>query len=497
VSARPHPVALPSPPHGAAWPTALRSARVALSERLRRRLAAACEEVLEDPEALGEAGRDWWPLGIGWAVEGKVPALPAAVVRPRTTEEVAAVLAACHDERVPVTPAAGRSGVCGGAVPVAGGVVVDLTAMAGITDLDDASLVAECLPGTFGPDLEAALRREGLTLGHWPQSMALSTVGGWVACRSAGQYSTRFGKIEDLVQGLQVVLADGTVVDAGHDAPRAAVGPDLVQLFVGSEGTLGVVTRARLRVRPVPPVERRLALGFPSFEAGLEACRRTLRRGGTPAVLRLYDEIESARHFAVEDRAVLVALDEAEEPLVAFALGTLEAEAEALGGERLDEGIVGRWMEARNDVSALGPLWQAGIVVDTVEIAARWSRLADATNRCLEALRRLPDTIVASVHQSHAYLDGACAYLTFAGRPDGGFAAYYDAAWDAVMAAALDAGAAISHHHGIGLNRARFVGRALGTGTKVLEALKEALDPRGILNPGKLGLRSPFGEVRW
>ncbi|MST33515.1 FAD-binding protein, partial [Acidimicrobiaceae bacterium USS-CC1] len=179
---------------------------------------------------------------------------------------VAAVLAACDEAQVPVTPAAGRSGVCGGAIPVFGGVGLDLTGLAGIRSVDDTSLLVEVAAGTWGDDLEAALAADhGLTVGHWPQSMAISTVGGWVACRGAGQYSTRYGKIEDIVAGLEVVLADGRVVRTGGRAPRSATGPDLTQVFVGSEGTLGVVTAVRLRAHPTPPADGRRGWAWPDF----------------------------------------------------------------------------------------------------------------------------------------------------------------------------------------------------------------------------------------
>ena len=158
---------------------------------------------------------------------------------------------------------------------------------------------------------------DGYTLGHWPQSMDLSTVGGWLACRGAGQYSTRYGKIEDMVIGLEVVLADGRIVHTEGHGPRAATGPNLTQLFVGSEGTLGVITEARLRIHPLPPAQERRAFGFTTFAAGLEACRRILRRGATPAVLRLYDQTESARNFEQPDTNVLVVLDEADPAILA------------------------------------------------------------------------------------------------------------------------------------------------------------------------------------
>ena len=154
---------------------------------------------------------------------------------------------------MPLTAAGGRSGVCGSSVPLFGGVVLDLTAMSGIVGVDDTSLVVDVLPGTFGDLFEAQLQADhGLTVGHWPQSMTLATVGGWLACRGAGQYSTRYGKIEDIVVGLDVVLADGSLIHTGGQ-PRQAVGPDLTQLFVGSEGTLGIIVGARLKAHPRPP----------------------------------------------------------------------------------------------------------------------------------------------------------------------------------------------------------------------------------------------------
>jgi alkyldihydroxyacetonephosphate synthase len=169
--------------------------------------------------------------------------------------------------------------------------------------------------------------------------------------------------------------------------------------------------------------------------------------------------------------------------------------------------IVERWVAHKNDVSALAPLYRAGVVVDTIEVAARWSTLPALYDACVSALAGLEGTVAASAHQSHAYVDGACLYFTFAGRmpdPPAGDAAadawaehYYTSAWRLVMDAVHAHGAAISHHHGIGLNRARFMADALGAAFEVLVGLKDTLDPRGILNPGKLGLPSPFGEVLW
>ncbi len=293
------------------------AAETATDREFLSRLADACEDVSVADQVRVDAGRDWWPLSAVWAVDGTAPALPAAVARPVDASGVAVVLETCHRAGVPVTPFAGASGVCGGSIPIFGGVSLDLTRLNGILEVDDASLLVDVKAGTFGQPFEDTLRSEhSLTLGHWPQSMALSTVGGWIACRSAGQYSTRYGKVEDMVVGLEVALADGRLIRTGGTAPRAATGPDLTQLFVGSEGTLGVITAARLRAHPMPPAERQAAYGFQEFELGLDVCRRILRRGATPAVLRLYDHSESARNFEVETKAALIVIDEGDPALI-------------------------------------------------------------------------------------------------------------------------------------------------------------------------------------
>jgi len=483
------PIALPDP---AAATSRLEATAVPVPDDLLDRLRAVTA-VTTDPAATAEASRDWWPQAMIWATEGQVAARAAAVAAPATAEEVAEVLALCNEARVPVTAAGGRSGVCGASVPVHGGVVLDLCGLAGVRDVDATSLVVDVAAGTFGDHLEHELRREhGLTLGHWPQSVSLSTVGGWLACRSAGQLSTRYGKIEDLVLGLDVVLADGRRITTGG-APRAAVGPDLTQLFVGSEGTLGVITGARLRLHPAPRHERRAAYGFASFEDGLDAMRRIVQRGATPAVLRLYDATEADRTYHTGDRALLLVLDEGDIGLVD---ATMEVVAEVgADGHPEDEAHVAHWLEHRNDVAALEALIGRGYVVDTMEVAGRWRDLPGIYAATIAALRGVEGTIAASAHQSHSYLDGGCLYFTFAGKvaPEERDR-YYRAAWDAGTAAVLRAGGALSHHHGVGLNRSRFVAEALGPAFDVLAAAKAALDPNGILNPGKLGLPSPFGD---
>jgi alkyldihydroxyacetonephosphate synthase len=466
-------------------------------------LASICDvvEVGDDDgdRQVAEASRDWWPLSLHWSLAGQVPRLAEVIVRPTSTEEVVGVVQVCNNARLPLTVTGGRSGVCGAAAPVFGGVVLDATALTGIVDVDAESGVVEVLPGTFGPDLEAQLSHDhGISVGHFPQSFDLATVGGWVASRGAGQYSTRYGKIEDMVVGLEAVLADGTVIRTGG-APAAAVGPDLTQLLVGSEGTLAVITRVWLRTHPVPTHERRAAYAFASFHDGAEACRRILQAGATPAVLRLYDAAESKRGQGGDGRqCMLLVLDEGHVELVDATMSIVEHCCTALGATEQDRALVDAWMSHRNDTSALQDLTRKGFVVDTMEVAAPWSRVGALFDEVRATMMAVPYARAATCHLSHSYPDGACLYFTFAATPPTEqIESTYVAMWDAGQRAALDAGGNLSHHHGVGLNRGRFMAEALGSAHDTLIAIKSALDPNGILNPGKLGLPTPFGEVAW
>jgi alkyldihydroxyacetonephosphate synthase len=489
--------AAPTPPivlsgDAAAVTARLEQLAVEVPEAVLAQLRSACASVTTDAATNAESSRDWWPLAMTWALDNQVAGLAAAVARPSDPDQVPAILRICNDAHIPVTAAAGRSGVCGSSVPLYGGVVLDLCDLDGIVSVDDTSLTADVRAGMFGDHFEHQLRTAyGLTCGHWPQSVTLSTVGGWLACRGAGQLSTRYGKIEDMVIGLDVVLADGTTVHTGGNA-RQSSGPDLNQLFVGSEGTLGIITGARLRLHPAPAHERRAAYGFESFEHGLEVCRRILRRGATPAVLRLYDAVEANRSYQTGELAVLLVLDEGQPALVDTTLELVEEECEE--GLPLDVELVERWMHHRNDVSQLEQLIGGGLVVDTMEVTGPWAALPDIYAAGVAAIKAVPGTLAASAHQSHAYPDGACLYFTFAGKPDPSDKdAFYRAAWDAGTRAVLERGGSLSHHHGVGINRARFMTEALGAAHGVLAGVKAALDPNGILNPGKLGFDSPFG----
>lgn len=444
-----------------------------------------------DAQSTAEHGRDWWPLAMHWALQGKTPRRAGAVCTPTNSAQVAAIVAVCNAHDLPLTVAGGRSGVCGSSVPLYGGVVLDVTAMQGIVSVDTVSGIVEVLPGTFGPDFENELQSKyQLTVGHFPQSFDISTVGGWVACRGAGQYSTRYGKIEDMVVGLEIVLANGDIVRTGG-APAAAIGPDLTSLFVGSEGTLGVITKVWLRAHPVAQFQARAAYVFPSFADGMHACRDSVRNGATPAVLRLYDEIESKRSHGLDGtQCTLLVLDEGDERLVKATLDIVRECAISNRGRVGDVELVEKWLHHRNDTSGLQALTRKGYIVDTMEVSAPWSKLESIFNDVRTAFMSAVGARSASCHLSHSYLDGACLYFTFAGDKTDAVEDNYIAMWNAGQRAAIACGASVSHHHGIGINRARFMQESLGNAMQLLQGLKDTLDPKDLLNPGKIGLTS-------
>jgi alkyldihydroxyacetonephosphate synthase len=430
-----------------------------------------------------------------------VPGRPVALVRAAGTDDVRATLQVASAHRVPVVPRGAGTGLSGGSAAIDGCITLSTERMRSI-EIDAAAMVAVVQPGLMNAEVKNAARAHGLWYPPDPSSFEICSIGGNLATNAGGICCVKYGVTTDYVLGIEVVLADGTVVRLGGRTVKDVAGYDLKRLFVGSEGTLGVITEARLRIHPLPKAQERRAFGFTTFLAGLEACRRILRRGATPAVLRLYDQTESARNFEQPDTNLLIVLDEADPDIVAGTLAVVDDECSSeAGAHPLDDDLVQRWLEHRNDVSALAPLWRGGIVVDTVEVSGPWAALPGLFEDVVGALTAIDGTLAASAHQSHAYTDGACLYFTFAGRgPDGDAEwreRYYRDAWDAVTDATLAHHAAISHHHGIGLNRSRFLPRALGSGFDVLRGLKTTFDPHGILNPGKFGLSSPFGPAPW
>jgi len=460
----------------------------AIGDLLARDLGA--DRVAEDDATLAAHRTDYWILAQLRARQGRLAGGPACVVRPRSPAEVATAVRAAQQHGVAVVPYGGGSGVVGGATPPVGALVIDLTALDRILELNETALYARVQAGKLGGVYEAEVQARGYTSGHYPQSIERATVGGYVATRAAGQFSTKYGNIEDLCLGLEVVLASGETVCL-RVVPRAAAGPSLRELFLGSEGTLGIVTEVTLRLFPLPEQRTLASFAFPTVHAALDCVRRVLRAGWRPAVMRAYDGLETQRHFtawAPAESAMLVVVSEGPAALVAAEVAACAREATAGGGKPIGPDPVAHWLEVRNHVPSWEFFLDREMLADTIEVAATWDRIGTLYDTVVAALAGAPGVVVASGHSSHAYPQGTNIYFTFVLKPADFAKAETDylEAWARALRATLAAGGTISHHHGIGRLRAPWLAEELGSGYALLRDLKRALDPTGLMNPGAL-----------
>jgi alkyldihydroxyacetonephosphate synthase len=448
------------------------------------------------PGELTSRSRDAWPLAMLREARGERLPRPMAVVFPRTTEDVETTLAWAAETGTAVVPRGAGSGVCGGAQAVWRGVVLDLSLMNRVLSIDEPSLAVQVEAGIRGDRLEAALGDRGLTLGHYPQSLAISSLGGWIAAGSAGQASAGFGVIEDMVLGLVVVLAGGEALHL-RPTPRSVAGPDLRRLLVGSDGTLGVITEATLSVARAPGGYRWSAHRPGGMPQGIELAREMVQRDLRPLVLRLYDEADAAMTFGAvghEEGPALV-LGFAERPDSETTLASVRETAEAFDAAPLPDTYGEHWWSHRNDgldlhrrIMGEERMLGAGMVVDTMEVAGLWSRVPDLYAAVRDALAEHAARPVAG-HLSHPYRSGASLFFTFFlhGDDDQAVERRYLSTWQEAARACHQTGGTISHHHGVGLLKTPFLEAELGpTGVSALRSVKRALDPRGILNPGKL-----------
>lgn len=446
---------------------------------------------------------------------------PDAVAFPSCEEAVSRLLGIAGSEGIAVVPFGGGTSVVGGVEAPAGErpvLCVDLRRMNRLVRVDAHGLAATAEAGILGPALEAGLGAHGLTLGHFPQSFEFSTLGGWIASRSAGYASTGYGKIEAMVVALRVVTPRGII--ATRVAPASASGPDLDQLFAGSEGALGIIAQATLRVHPTPEVRDYRAWIFRRFEEGAGAVRAMMREGPIPTTVRLSDGPETEAHMAMRERSPgrLAQAREWAEARAARALGMaaggmclciLGVEGSAAGVAHawrglgkvlrrhgavpLGSGPARAWYRERFEIPYLRDvLLDAGIMVDTLETAAPWDRLlslrasiGDTLRDCLTSQGTPP---LVLCHLSHAYPTGASLYFTFLARQAPGREMEQ---WRNAKSAATDAivlgGGTLSHHHGIGTVHQAWMREEHGEdGMQTLRAIKTALDPDGIMNPGKL-----------
>jgi alkyldihydroxyacetonephosphate synthase len=451
--------------------------------------------------ALGRSTPDLLALRAG----APVPA-PDLVLTPDSHEQVLAVLQRCSSRRVAVVPFGGGTSVVRGlsfdSETFAGVVALDLRRLSGLHELDEESRLATLGPGLRGPEAEELLGQRGYTLGHFPQSFEYATLGGFAATRSSGQASAGYGRFDDLVMALRVASPVGTL-ELGR-APRSAAGPDLRQLLLGSEGSLGVITSLTLSVRPAPTVRVYEGWRFESFSDGARALRALAQDGPRPTVLRLSDEAETALNLARPGQLggdvgggalAIVGFEGAEEAVRALHAETTRALAHH--GAAPVPGAGASWSAGRYRAPYLrDALLDAGVLVETLETACFWSSLhavhAGVSAAIRDALTAQGTPPVILAHISHVYPAGASLYFTVvaAQLPEP------IAQWRAAKAAAGDAiaslGATITHHHGVGADHLPWYQREIGElGVEALRAVKRTLDPAGILNPGVLIATTP------
>jgi alkyldihydroxyacetonephosphate synthase len=432
---------------------------------------------------------DAWPVAVKWRQQRKRPIRPAAVVRPTTADLVSRLVRWANERGVAITPWGLGSSVTGAPLPLHGGVALDMTSMSKVLFLDPIDLLVGVQAGKLGLELENEMQAHGFTLGHSPQSLDRSTIGGWVATRGTGQFSSRYGSIEDLVVALSVVLPTGELVETPL-VPRAAMGPDLRHLFIGAEGTTGVIVDVTLKIFPQPELRLLEALRFDGLEAGIGAMRHITRAGLRPFLLRFYDPQEA--HYAMVDPefdgcAMFVGVEGLTRAASAEFDAILEI-CERQGGRRLGPAAVEAWMDRRFDFSGVeNVLLAPGGLAETIEISDFWDQIVDTYTAMKTALAPYAREVLG--HFSHVYPQGTSLYVILLGQvaDDAAAEELLPRIWEVAMRTALQRGAAISHHHGIGLVRLPYLEEALGTGFPLLQRVLSSLDPNGVMNPGKLG----------
>ncbi len=442
---------------------------------------------------------------------GNVPDPPDAVVSPRSHDEVVKIISFCSEEKIPVVPCGGQSSVTGALRAPQGGIALDLTKhLNRVIETNKINKTVTVMAGMFGPALEEELNRQGYTCGHFPQSFEYSTVGGWISARGAGQASTGYGKIEDMVVALKAVTPAGVIET--RDFPRTAQGWDIFRLFAGAEGTLGVITEVTLHIFNYAPQNTIMAgFVFRSFEQAVETMRRMIQSEyGRPHLFRISDPEETDIAFRTSgfdnsfadrvlrglgfrkgSRCLMFVTVEGERDYTRFVMGKIKRSARAGRGMYIGAGPVRKWLAQRYSSAYLrDPLMDLGIMSDTLETAVTWENLLKVWSAAHDYVRHRPKAFLM-IHISHVYENGANLYFTFLTPMEKGneredFTRFHSGLVDTI----IENGGSISHHHGVGRVLAPWMESQLGRNAmQLMAAVKRHLDPNNIMNPGgTLGL---------
>ena len=461
--------------------------------------------------ARGQSLPDWIAMRYG-----TVRRFPDGAAYPNSVEELKELLSFAYSNGIPLIPYGGGTSVVGHInppneeIPV---LTLDMCRMNQLIDLDEVSRLATIQAGAKGPHIENQLKAHGYMLGHFPQSFELSTLGGWIATRSSGQQSYYYGRIEDLFAGGHIETPQG----ASHlpPLPASAAGPDLRQIILGSEGRLGIITQAAVRVRPLPEKEAFFGVFFGTWEDGVTAMRMTAQENLPVSMLRLSDPQETQTTLILSGKDELVRWADRGLNFLNYREGRClsiygitgsqrhfrqtQARAKAVfrtyGGLYTGELIGKTWQKSRFHTPYLrNTLWERGVAIDTLETALPWEKIIPAAGEIktgiANAFEAHNQPVLVFAHLSHVYQTGASIYVTFLFRrtkdPD-----QLLEQWETAKRAASETivrwGGTISHQHGVGTDHAPYLAAEKSeTGLQLIKALCKAMDPKGLLNPGKL-----------
>ncbi len=456
------------------------------------------QNVSTEPIDILAYTKDCSLIAFNWTIQGKIAGLPDIITWPETVEQISEILIYANKEKIPVIPYAEGSGVVGGAIPIRGGIIIDMKKFNKILEINDKDLTVTAQTGINGMNLERFLNDKGYTCGHIPQSLYTSSLGGWIAHRAAGQFSTKYGKIEDIIMGMEIVLPLGDIIKFKPIA-RASTGPQFDKLFIGGEGTMGIVTKATLKIWPYPEKRTLISYAFPTFEDSLEATRQILRQQIYPAVIRIYDADETSRHFGhiekVKDKVMVVFVCEGIGRLVDLEEQITKETCEKNNGIECGEEPVEHWFETRFKVTETSSTPTFQMVFDTIEIGFLWDKAADMYHSVIEATKKVKGIVLITAHISHFYPNGVGFYFTFAGVPpkEKSDLEFYQEVWHTVIKTVEDYGGSFGHHHGVGINRSKWMQVEWGKSFDTLKNIKKLLDPNNILNPGKV-YENPWKE---
>ena len=435
--------------------------------------------------------KDTWILPVIKFKDFETLPLPDVIVWPESIEQISAILKLANKYKIPVTPFGGGAAVTGAPMAIKGGIILDTKRMNRIFEINKMSLTSKVQPGIIGENLERRLNRYGLTLCHYPMSITTSTIGGFLATRASGILSTKYGNIDDMVLGIKVVLPTGEVIET-KPVPKTSTGPDIMRLFLGSEGLLGIISEITLKLRRIPEEQRFRVFIFDSLEHAVDAIREFMQCDISPAIVRLYDKQDTAitlGNIDISEKGNLLILRfDGLKEIVDVQDKLITKICEERHGKMLESWIGEHWWNNRLDqYYRLPDILDEGFA-DTIEIAVTWDKLLglyyDVVNSMEEA------EVLVMAHISHVYPWGAAIYFTFAGDLEEGEEKYVHLrdAWNAAMNAVLKHGGTISHHHGVGIARNPWIKRELGATLDLIKKLKRTLDPNNILNPGKMGM---------